>query len=236
MAVAWRINGALAANATITSLSITAPAAGVIPGDIFIAFCLSKSDQIVDPPIAGWTAVEIAGDLISQELSIYWHRVVAGDPGASFIFTKEFDDNILMCGFIAAFSGCLLVGNPIDAGAPSSSLNASSDTVTYASFDPAETDAFVVAAASYNEDQTAAGAVSGIDPTFTLRADLETAVGTDASMFMSTGPSDGAATGARTQAANSVIDAINIGVLFGLVAEPAASQSGGFLLRGVSPS
>jgi hypothetical protein len=236
MAVAWRINGALAATATVTSMNLVAPVAGVIPGDIFVASCLSKSDQLVDPPVAGWTEFVAISNLVNQTVTMYWHRVVAGDPGAAFTFTKDVDDNILMCGFIATFSGCILLGSPIDATAPTDSFNAASDTITYASFDPAETNAFVVASGYYNEDQTAAAAVSGVNPTFVLRADLETALGTDASLFMCTGPSDGAATGARTQAANSTIDAINVGVLFGLVEEPAASQSGGFLLRGVSPS
>jgi hypothetical protein len=229
MAVNWRINGALAANATVATLTVTAPSTGVIPGDIYIAFFLLKSTgatPVVAPtPPGDWVEIVNTVAASNPDMAIFWRRVASGDEGASYTFTKSVDDNTLFCGFIAAFSGCLTSGNPIDASTPTTSSNASSDTVTYADFDPTETSAFVVAVGGYNEDNTTAGAISGTNPSFTNRADLETATGTDGSIFMYTGSSDGAATGARSHSTSSTVDAENMGVMFGLVAEPAATAT-----------
>jgi hypothetical protein len=226
MAVAWRINGALAANATTVTLSLVAPTTGVIADDIFLAIILSKSEAVT-PPDGTWTAVkESFGS--GMQCQIFWHRVVGGDEGATFNFTKDTDDNILFCGFIACFSGCITSTTPIDATAPSESINASSDTVTYADFNPTETAAHVVACGFYANDLTTAGAMSGTDPTFTNRADLETAAGSDASIFMYEGASSGAATGSRTHSTTSTADAANLGILFGLVAQPAGGTNPGW--------
>jgi hypothetical protein len=219
MAAAWRINGAIIGNATTTTLAVVAPTTGVIADDIFICGVLGKDNQVITAP-ANWTKFVEVNNTANQRATLAWKRVVGGDPGATFNFTKPTDNNLLFCGFIACFSGCLIAATPIDASTPTTSANASSDTVTYATFDPAETAAHVVAWGFYNNDLTTAGAIAGTDPTFTNRADLEVPTGTDGSQFMYDGSSSGAATGARSHSTTSTVDDINIGVLFGLIAEP----------------
>ena len=217
MPVAWRINGALAANATTVTLAVVAPTTGVIADDIFLAFIGQKANQVITAPV-NWTKFVEVNNTAAQRSTIAWKRVVAGDAGATFNFTKPVDDNLLFYGFIACFSGCLVSATPIDAATPTTSANVSSDTVTYATFDPIETAAHVIAAGFYNEYNTTAGAIAGTNPTFTNRADLESGTGSDGSVFVYDGPSSGAATGARSHSTTSAADDINTGVLFGLVA------------------
>jgi hypothetical protein len=102
-------------------------------------------------------------------------------------------------------------------GSTTISVNASADNVTYASFTSTR-EGLCVAAGYYANDLTTPGAVSGTGPTFTLRAQPETSLGSDASIFVSDGYIlRGVTTGGRTQASNSTADAINNGVLFNLV-------------------
>lgn len=219
MAVDFRAVGALAANATTTTLAIVAPTLSV--DDVMIASINQKANQLITPP-AGWEVVVEVNNTTAQRTSIFWKRAEAGDSGATFNFTKPSDDNILFCGCISAWSGCITTATPIDATAPSTSANAAADEITYADFDPTETIAFVVAIGTYNEDQTTAGGIGGTNPTFTNRWDLETPTGADSSIFGDSGSSNGAATGARSQTSTSMTDAINTGILFGLVAAPVA--------------
>lgn len=224
MAVAFRIAGALASDATTTTLAIVAPTTGVVADDIFIAIILSKDNQVVSPPDGTWTKFVEANNTANQRITIAWKRVVAGNAGATFNFTKPVDNNVLFCGVIACYSGCLTTATPIDASTPTTSANASGDTVTYATFDPTETTAFVVASGVYNNDLTTAGSISGTDPSFSNNIDLETATGTDGSIFAYSGSSTGAATGARSHSTTSTVDDVSIGCLFGLVSEPPATD------------
>ena len=111
---------------------------------------------------------------------------------------------------ISAWRGCITTATPIDATAPTTSANASSDTVTYATFDPTQTTAWVVAIGFYNEDLTTAGAISGTNPTFVNNWDLESATGTDASIFGYSGSSDGGPTFGRSHSTTSMADAISV--------------------------
>jgi hypothetical protein len=221
MAVSFQAVGALAANATTTTLNITAPT--LAADDIMIATILGKDNQTITAP-SGWASVVAVNNTADQRTSIFWKRAVGGDSGASFAFTKPTDNNTLFCGVIAAFRGCLTSATPIDASTPTTSANASSDTVTYADFNPTETAAHVVAIGTYNQDLTTAGSISGTDPTFVNRWDLETGTGTDGSIFGYNGASSGAATGARSHSTTSTADDINTGVMFGLVEAPAGSD------------
>lgn len=217
MAVAWQASGAIAANATTTSLSITAPACAA--DDILIAVVYGKSDQVITVPDGTWTKfVEFVGGV--QRCTLAWKRATAS--GGSFAFTKPVDDNVLFCGAIVAFRGCVTGSTPIDATTPSTQSNASADDVSYADFDPTETTGHVVYVGCYAEDQTAPSAIAGTDPTLAQVLDVETPTGSDASIFMDSGDSSGAATGARTKASNSTTNAGNLGVVFGLVAAAVA--------------
>ena len=220
MAISFVAAGALAATVTLPELSIVAPT--LAADDIMIAAINAKDNQVWTAP-AGWTKFVEVNNTTAQRVTLAWKRAVTGESGATFVFTVPTDHNITYAGVIAAWRGAITTATPIDATAPTTSANASSDTVTYATFDPTEVDAFIIAAGFYNEDQTTAGAISGTNPSFTNRWDLEAATGTDTSIFGYDGSSDGAATGARSHATTSMTDAINVGGLFGLVAALPAS-------------
>ena len=220
MAVTFVAAGALAANATTTTLNIVAPSLSV--DDIMVVAILNKDNQAITSP-TGWTNFVEVNNTTAQRLTLAWKRAVDGDSGATFAFTKPSDNNTLFCGVISAWRGAVTTGSPIDATTPTTSANASGDTVTYADFDPAETTGHCVAIGVYNDDNTTAGSISGTNPTLTNRWDLETLTGTDGSIFGYSGDSDGAATGGRTHSTTSSADAINIGCLFGLIAAPPAS-------------
>lgn len=223
MAVAFSIAGAIAGNATTTTLNVVAPTfTDTDNKNVLIATILGKDNQTITAP-AGFTKFVEVNNTANQRMTLAWKRAEPGDSGATKAFTKPTDNNLLFCGVIAVFSGCLTSATPIDGTTPTTSANASSDTVTYADFNPTETNAYVVAIGGYNDDLTTAGTISGTDPTLTNRWDLETATGTDASLFGYSGSSSGAATGARSHSTTSTADAINIGILFGLIEEPPAA-------------
>lgn len=226
MAVAFRTGSvsALAANATTVTLVVT-NSASIVAGDIIICVVLNKDNQTVTFP-ANWTKFVESNNTTAQRITIAWKLAESGDIGTSFNITKPTDNNTLFCAVTLSFSGCN-GSAPIDATTPSIQPTATaSDTVSYATFDPTETAAYVVAAGVYNNDLTTAGAISGTNPTFTNHVDLETATGTDGSIFVYSGSSDGAATGARSHSTTSTTDDINIGVLFGLVEAPSFVSGG----------
>ena len=220
MAVAFVAAGALAATVTLPQLSLVAPTLAV--NDIMVSYINAKDNQTWTAP-ANWTKFVEVNNTTAQRVTLAWKRAVNGDSGATFVFTVPTDNNITYAGVIAAHRGAIATGSPLDTATPTTSANASSDTVTYADFNPVETNAFVIAAGFYNDDQTTAGSISGTNPTFTNRWDLESATGTDTSIFGYDGTGDGTATGARSHATTSMTDAINVGVLFGLIAALPAS-------------
>lgn len=210
--------GALAANATTAALATVGPACRV--NDILIYAGMGRNNQVVGVPDGSWTKFVEINNTTVQRITLAWKRAVVGDIGGiSYAFTKPVDDNLLNIGVISAWRGCRTNDTPIDGSTPTNSPNASSDTVTYATFDPTEFMAYVVAVGVYNEDLTTAGTISGTDPTLASQWDLESATGSDGSCFGYSGPSTGVATGARSHATTSTADAINIGVLFGLVSD-----------------
>lgn len=213
--VTFVLAGALAAQANVSTLYVVAPACAA--NDILIAVLLVKDNRVVTAP-SGWTKFVEANNTTAQRITIAWKRAVAGDSGATFAFSTPGTANNLFAGVISAWRGCITTATPIDATSPSVSANASSDTVSYATFDPTQTTAYVVAIGVYNNDLTTAGAIAGTNPTFVNRWDLETSIGTDGSIFGYSGDSNGSATGTRTHSTTSTADDINIGVLFGLVA------------------
>ena len=219
MAVAFKNAGALAANATTVTLACVAPS-GIVADDIMICAIMEKANQVISPPDGTWTKFVEVNNTANQRLTLAWKRAAGTESGGTFNFTKPVDNNLLFIGVISVWSGCKVGATPIDASAPTTSPNASSDTVTYATFDPTETAAHVVAVGCYNNDLTTAGAIAGTDPAFATRWDLESGTGTDGSLFGYSGSSTGAATGARSHSTTSTADDVNIGALFGLVEEP----------------
>lgn len=225
MAVSFVAAGPIAGTVTLPQLSLVAPTLSV--DDIMVACINAKDNQVWTAP-AGWTKFVESNNTTAQRVTLAWKRAVAGDSGATFVFTVPVDNNITYAGVIAAWSGCITTATPIDATAPSVRLIAvAQDNVEYATFDPTETAAFVVAVGFYNDDLTTAGAMSGNNPTFTNRWDLEDATGTDSSVFGYDAPSDGSPTLARQHTTTSMADAINVGVVFGLVAAPVVEGYSG---------
>ena len=216
MAISYVTVGSIVVNSTTTTLTLTAPACNV--DDILIATLIGKDNIDHSPPDGTWTEIGTqTNNTTAMTTSQWWKR--ATESGGNFNFTKATDNNIFFAGVISAWRGCKTTGSPIDATTPTVSNNASSDTVTYATFNPTETDAYVVAIGIYANDLTTAGSISGTDPTFTNRFDIETSTGSDCSFFAYSGTSTGAATGARSHSTTSSADAINQGWLFGLIVQ-----------------
>lgn len=228
MPVAFVSAGALAANATTTTLNVVLPGS-LVTGYILVISVLNKDNQVCTFPssevdgVSAWTKFVEVNNTANQRMTLAWARVTNGAnaSGNTIAVTKPVDNNLLYCGVASVWSGAVESGSPVTgAGTPTTSANASSDTVTYATFDPSIA-CHVVAVGVYNDDLTTAGSIAGTDPTLTNRWDLETATGSDGSIFGYSGDSTGAATGARSHSTTSTADAINIGCLFGL--EAAAS-------------
>jgi hypothetical protein len=236
-AVAFKSVGSIVGNATTTTLNIVSPGTGYATNDILIAAINGKDNlQITAPGAQGnmgaWTIFAEGNNTANQRFTLACARATGDDAdGDTFGFTKSTDNNLLFAGVISQWSGALTTGtcaDALDATAESISNNASADDVTYATFDPTETNAFVVAIGFYNEDLTTAGSISGTDPTYTNRWDLEVPTGTDCSIFGYSGASSGAATGSRTHSTTSTVDAINIGVQFGFKEAPPTAGVGWF--------
>jgi len=218
MSVTYVGAGALAASATNASLPISAPACNADDILVCALFLKASAPECVGQEPAGWAPVDAASHSNgTNRICLFWKRAVGGDSGASFTFGKDTDDNLLFAGIISAWRGATATGNPFDSsGTPSYSDNASSDTVTYATLDPAAK-CHVLAFGFYNNDLTTAGTISGTNPAYTNRFDVETGTGTDCSIFCYSGDSDGAATGARSHSTTSTADAISIGMQVGLL-------------------
>lgn len=216
MAVQYVTVGAIAITSTIVSLPITAPACNV--DDILIAVLIGKDNIDHQAPDGTWTEIGTQTHNTANMTTSHWWKRATGS-GGDFTFTKTTDNNIFFAGVISAWRGCIRLEDPIDAGTPTVSNNASSDTVTYATFDPVGTLVHVVASGIYGNDLTTLGAIAGTNPTLSPRYDIETSTGTDCSFFCASGDSDGAATGARSHSTTSTADEINQGWLFALIPE-----------------
>lgn len=223
MPVTFVSAGALAANATTTTLAVVLPGS-LVTNQILVIAVNNKDNQVCTFPsaesdgVSAWTKFVEVNNTANQRLTLAWARVTDGAnaSGNTINVTKPTDNNILFCGMASVWGGAITSGDPTTAaGTPTTSANASSDTVTYATFDPTIA-CHVVAVGIYGDDLTTAGAIAGTDPALTSRWDLETATGTDGSIFGYSGDSTGAATGARSHSTTSTVDAINIGCLFGL--------------------
>ena len=212
--------GATTATAQNQTASPTAP--DYLTNDILVAVFHQNDNLVLSPPDGTWTAIKEVNNTANQRCSIFWKRATADGAGQSFTFTKSADNNLLIFGLIFVLRGCRTDISPI-AAAASHSANASSDTVTYATYTPGAI-AHLIAIGLYNNDLTTAGAISGTNPSFANIADVESSVGADGSIFIYRGDSNGEATGSRSHSTTSTADAISIGVLVGFL--PAQDVTG----------
>lgn len=220
MAVKFQSIGAITITSTITTLALVAPTLGV--NDIMIATIIGKDNIDHSAPDATWTEIGTqTNNTVLMTTSHWWKRAVAADSGATFNFTKATDNNVFFAGVICVWGGAIKGKSPIDTSTPTVSNNVLSDTVTYATFTPTNPDVTIIASGIYAEDNTAAGAIAGTNPTLANNYDIETGTGTDCSFFGYSGQATGGvATGARSHSTTSTADAINQGWLFALIPEP----------------
>ena len=208
-----------------TSLALVAPV--ILGGDVM--FAMIHSNNNTTPTITGdWTTIVATNNTANQNAYLAWRRCSDADSEATFTWTVA--GTTMSFGALVTYRGATRGGNT---GLPynSSSSQATAvaeDNVNYATLLVKEPSALVVAFGYYNEDATTAGAFSGTLPTMTARLDAESPTGADASLFIHDGPSlTGAATGARTLATASTVDAISYGILIDLLAvdTPGSSTS-----------
>ena len=209
MAAAFSAVGTAVATTT-TNLALVAPT--IVPGDILFAFIVSNNNTAVVAP-NGFTLVADTTNTAAMRTYLGWKRAGIDNSAATFNFTVA--GTTLSYGVLATYRGVRDDGSAI--GASSSSANGSSDNVTYATALPLHA-GLMVAFGAYNLSATTAGAFSGTIPTFTNRLDTETATGNTASLFIHDGQATtGVATGSRTLATASTVDAINHGYMVELI-------------------
>ena len=212
-----RVVTVLGVQQTISSATLTINVSSLaVLNHIMIVSIMSKNNVESITVPAGWAKVVEVNWGASDEhrTTIAWKRSDGTEVNVD--FSKTTNDGNLMVAGAAGFSGCVTSGSPIS-GTATTSDNASSDTVTYATFTPGGAGDTIVANGFYADDQTTLTVITGIDPTFASNYDVETGSGTDGSVFMQSGPSiSGFPTGAKTHITTSTNDAVNLGVLFGL--------------------
>lgn len=225
MAVAYQAQGSDVASVT-TTLALVAPA--TVNDDIIIANIYSFDNNVVTLP-QGWTLIKAANNTAAQRQTAAWKRAAVGDSAATFNFGVA--GTTLAYGILTTYRGVEIVGVPI--GTSGTSPNALADAVAYPSITPRDNRSLIVALGVYGLNATTAGAMSGTDPSFTNRVDLETATGTTASLFVFDGLSvTGGPVGIQSHTTTSTVDALNSGILFELLApelEEAGDNLGGAL-------
>lgn len=197
---------------TTTTLTLVAPT--VVGDDIMIAFITANNNSVITPP-ASWALIRQDNNTAAMRTSCYWKRAAGNDSASNNAFTVA--GATVSYGIIGVWRGCIKGGSPI--GNTTVSANALSDTVTYATVTPRTAYGAIIAFGAYNLSATTAGAIAGTDPTLSNIVDVETATGNTASIFIYWGTNSGIATGARTHATTSTVDAINTGTLIELIAQ-----------------
>ena len=222
MAAAFQAVGSAVGTVT-TSLALVAPA--LLGGDTMFAAIHSNNNTAPTISTGGWTIIVSANNTAAQNVYLAWRRCSDADTGATFTWT--------VAGTTVSFGALVTYRNANrggDTGLPyfasSTSANASADNITYATLSPKSPAALIVAFGYYGLAATTAGAFSGTFPTMTNRLDAETASGIGASLFIHDGLSlTGVATGSRTCASASTVDAINYGIMIDLL--PSQDSGGG---------
>lgn len=226
MLVKFRAAGALAANATTNTQAITAPACEV--DDILIAVVINKAlANVISAPDATWTQIyqgpgncTIAND--DHRAAIYWKRATAS--GGAFTFTKVTDDNLLFGGAIIAYGGCRKRINPLDLTSTGVTVTAAANAnIAFPAFDPTDVRAEILYVGIYGNDNTTMASAmtpANLNPVCTVRLDVETNLGSDVTIGVTSGPTtDGSAIASRTWATAAATNAGSSGIVFGLVPE-----------------
>jgi hypothetical protein len=105
------VSSAVMGNGPASTITITAPA-GIQDGDILVAY-LSGGYDVATPALAGWTEKVHGGDgNYGGAIHVLWKR--ASSESGNYVFTN-IDHGAAVVGAIAAFSGAIASGDPIDA-------------------------------------------------------------------------------------------------------------------------
>ncbi len=220
--------GAGTAVQTVTTTLTIAGHANSQAGDIHIAQIISINNSAMTAPDSTWTEMAQL-NFTGSRGALFWKRLTATGAG-SYGFTVGGTQTAY--GIVTCYRGCKKVGNPY--GVITTSANGSADAITYATLTPHNSSGILVAVGLYAEDQTTGGTVSGAVYTFAVPdVDVEQATNEDASIMVSHAPmTTNAASGAITQATTSVVDAVNLGVLFDLIpAEVYGVSAGAYGLK-----
>jgi hypothetical protein len=193
--------------------------------DVLICACYQGDNVVSTMPSPAWTQILGQNNGVTSRMSIWWRRAEVGDTAPT--ITHAAGNTGLA--WIAAFSGALTSGTPVDnpSGTTWASANASSATCTSNAFTPTEADEEILFVAGWEED-LAVTFTAGSNPALTERVDVLTALGsTDATLAMASGvKTDTTLIAART--CSGPTDE-NIGALFGIKvaaeAPPAALPS-----------
>ena len=123
MAIAYRA-GATGGGGDASSITINKPT-GTLDNDILIA-CLYREAAGAWTHPAGWSELYDAGstDTGNPRLTVAWKR--AASEGSNYQWTRT--GSTWVIGAIAAFSGCLSTGSPIDVGAGNSCTGGAAHT------------------------------------------------------------------------------------------------------------
>ena len=228
MAAAFQAVGNAVGTVT-TSLALIAPT--ILAGDVMFAAIHSNNNTA--PTIAGgqWTTITSANNTAAQNVYLAWKRCGDSDSGATFTWTVA--GTTVSFGCLVTYRGATFGGNT---GLPYTSVStqtsAAQDNIDYATLTPARASDLIVAFGYYGLAATTAGAFSGTNPTMTNRLDGETASGIGASLFIHDGASNtGAATGTRTLATASTVDAIGYGILIDVTAQGALGGSSSYTAK-----
>lgn len=212
--------GAGAAVQTVTTTLTIVGHASSQAGDIHIAQIISINNTAITAPDATWTQISQA-NFTGSRGAVFWKRIIASGAG-SYAFGVA--GTTTSYGIVTCYRGCKKTGNPH--GAVTTSSNASSDDITYATIVPHNSSGILVAIGLYAEDATTPETVSGSVYAFAAPVvDVEQATDEDAAICVSHAPmTTNAASGALTQVTASTTDAVNQGILFDLI--PAEVYSG----------
>jgi hypothetical protein len=202
-----------AVNTTTTTLTLVAPT--LVGGDLLIANIVTHDNTAISGQNARWQSVFAGNNTAAQRHTIFWLPALVGDSGASFNFTVAGTTAAL--GQLTAYRGARAVGNS------SSSANASSATVTWATMTPFQSDGVILATAAIGIQTGSNGGISAGTPTFAN--EYYSAGTTDVIALYDALTPAGSATGARTM--NNTQAAVNTGVFFELIPAVLSVGSGG---------
>jgi len=198
-----RVNDGAAVNTVTTTLSLIAPT--LVANDFLIASIVTHDNTAITGQDSRWIQIYSANNTTAQRYTVFYMFAALADSGATFNFTIA--GTTAGLGQLSAYRGVAALGTA------TSSANASSATVTWATTSPTNAGGVLIATAGIGIQTGSNGGMSAGTPTFTNR--YYSAGTTDAIALYDAPPYGIAADGARTM--NNTQAAVSTGVIFELV-------------------